>query len=39
MIHFDISNLTMTVKYALNNNYINPDQLVLYNDIMIKEKK
>ena len=39
LIHFDITNLTMTVKYALNNNYINPDQLVLYNDLLIKEKK
>ncbi len=39
LIHFDISNLTMNVKYALNNNYINVNQLVLYNDLMIKEKK
>ena len=39
LIHFDISNLTMNVKYALNNNYINIDQLVLYDDLMIKEKK
>ena len=39
LIHFDISNLTMNIKYALNNNYINIDQLVLYDNLMVKEKK
>ena len=39
LIHFDITNQTMNIKYALNNNYITPNQLVLYNDLMLKEKK
>ena len=39
LIHFSTSNKVMKLKYALNNNYIKPDQLVTYNNLIIKEKK
>ena len=39
LINFDLKNITMTLKYALNNNYITPEQLDTYSDLLIKEKK
>jgi len=38
LISFNLTNLTMTLKYALNNNYITPDKLEIYSDFFIKEK-
>lgn len=38
LIHFNITNLMMTLKYALNNNYITPDSLAHDNLIIRKEK-
>ena len=38
-IHFDVSNLKMTLKYALENNYINIEQLKEYDNVLIKEEK
>jgi len=38
-IHFTLSNLQMTLKYALNNNYITPGKLEGFDGLFIKEKK
>lgn len=38
-IHFNVSNLRMTLKYALENNYIKPEQLKEYDNVLIKEEK
>lgn len=38
-IHFTLSNLQMTLKYALNNNYITPDKLEGFTDLFIKKEK
>lgn len=38
-IHFDVSNLKMTLKYALDNNYITIEQLEEYDNVLIKEEK
>lgn len=38
-IHFTLSNLQMTLKYALNNNYITPDKLEDFTDLFIKKEK
>lgn len=39
LINFDLNHKVMKLKYALNNNYIKPEQLVTYNNLIIKEKK
>lgn len=39
MIDFKVNNLTMTLKEALNKNYITPKQLEEYTDLLIKEEK
>lgn len=39
LVHFDITNLMMTLKYALNNNYINPDNLMTYDSLIIRKEK
>lgn len=39
LITFDLSNRTMTLKYALNNNYIKPEKLSEYTDLLIKVEK
>lgn len=40
MINFNITNLTMTLKYALNNNYINAEQVYKdYPSILMREEK
>ena len=38
-IHFSINNLKMKLEYALNNNYITPEQLERYEDLIIKKAK
>lgn len=38
-IRFNLSNQTMTLKYALNNNYITPQQLASYDELLIIEEK
>ena len=38
-IHFNTNNLKMTLEYALDNHYINPDELKEYDNILIKEEK
>ena len=39
LINFTLNNKVMKLKYALNNNYINMDQLITYDNLIIKEKK
>jgi len=40
IINFDITNLTMTLKYALNNNYISAEQVYKdYPTILMKKEK
>ena len=39
LIHFTLTNLKMTLKYALNNNYITPDKLEGYTDLFVKKEK
>lgn len=39
LVHFDITNLMMTLKYALNNNYINPNNLIAYDSLIIRKEK
>lgn len=38
-IEFNLSNQKMTLEYALNNNYITPQQLTSYNWLLISEEK
>lgn len=39
LISFTLNHKVMKLKYALNNNYIKPDELITYNNLIIKEKK
>ena len=39
LIDFYLTNQTMTLKYALNNNYIKPEQLNIYGNLLIKKEK
>lgn len=37
LINFTLNNKVMKLKYALDNNYIKPEQLIIYNNLIIKE--
>ena len=39
LIHFSLNNKIMKLKYALNNNYISPDELITYNNLIYKKAK
>lgn len=39
LIHFTLNNLYMKLEYALNNNYIAPEQLEEYDGLLIRETK
>lgn len=39
LIHFTLNNLYMKLEYALNNNYIAPEQLKEYDGLLIRETK
>lgn len=39
LITFDLSGLTMKLKDAINNGYIDPDKLLDYNDLIVRKVK
>ena len=39
LIKFELTKMKMNIKYAIENNYINIEQLDLYKEMILKEEK